>query len=74
MAQLKKSGNTTKGKKALEQEQASYDQRRAALNEQRQSLLVTLDDGKAPASTEPSAAPPAAKKPAKATPTDARKR
>jgi hypothetical protein len=69
LAQLKKSGGS-KAKKAIDKEQVSHEQRRAALDEQRRSLLVKLDDGKAPAATtEPAARAPASKKPAKATAT-----
>jgi hypothetical protein len=73
VASLQKSGGS-KGKKAIDKENASHDQRRAALDEQRRSLLVRLNDGKASdATTEPAAPAPAAKKPpAKAS--DTRKR
>jgi hypothetical protein len=61
VARLQKSASTAQGRKALEKEQASYKQRLASLNEQRQSLLVKLDDAPAAsATTEPSTA----KKPA----------
>jgi hypothetical protein len=74
LASLQKSSGS-KARKAIDKENASHEQRRAALDEQRRSLLVKLNDGKASdATTEPAAPAPAAKKPAGKASTDARKR
>jgi hypothetical protein len=63
LASIQKSGGGSRARKAVDKENATHEQRRAALDEQRRSLIVRLNDGKGSDETsEPAAPAPTAKK------------